>query len=101
MQLFTRVSPYPDSLSFPLSFFSFQPPCRALYCTTVAPCAAVDVSGRAGGSGHALGAAAAAAAAANQATEVPATSSGAKPPGRMAAVRKTKNLSAKCYRARV
>ena len=35
MQLFTRVSPNPDSLPFPLSFFSFQPPCRALYCTTV------------------------------------------------------------------
>ena len=34
MQLFTRVSPNPDSLSFPLSFFFFQPPCRALYCTT-------------------------------------------------------------------
>ena len=37
MQLFTRVSPNPDSLSFPLSFFSFQPPCRALYCTTPLP----------------------------------------------------------------
>ena len=29
------MSPNPDSLSFPLSFFSFQPPCRALYCTTM------------------------------------------------------------------
>ena len=36
MQLFTLVSPNPNSLSFPLSFFSFQPPCRALYCTTLA-----------------------------------------------------------------
>ena len=35
MQLFTRVSPNPDSLSFLLSFFFFQPPCRALYCTTI------------------------------------------------------------------
>ena len=35
MQLFTRVSPNPDSLSFSLSFFFFQPPCRALYCTTM------------------------------------------------------------------
>ena len=35
MKLFTRVSPNPDSLSFLLIFFSFQPPCRALYCTTV------------------------------------------------------------------
>ena len=34
MQLFTRVSPNPDSLSFPPSFFFFQPPCRALYGTT-------------------------------------------------------------------
>ena len=33
MQLFTRVSPNPDSLSYPLSFFSFSPSCRALYCT--------------------------------------------------------------------
>ena len=37
MQLFTRVSPNPDSLSYPLSFFSLQPPCRALYCTTLFP----------------------------------------------------------------
>ena len=36
MQLFTRVSPNPDSWSYPLSFFSFQPPRRALYCTTLA-----------------------------------------------------------------
>ena len=34
MQLFTRVPPNPDSLSFPLSFLPFQPPCRAPYCTT-------------------------------------------------------------------
>ena len=37
MHLFTRVSPNPDRLSYPLSFFSFQPPCRALYCTTYPP----------------------------------------------------------------
>ena len=41
MQLFTRVSPNPDSLSYPLSFFSFQPPCRALYCNTSRPWRAV------------------------------------------------------------
>ena len=35
MQLFTRVSANPDSLSYPRSFLSFQPPCRALYSTTV------------------------------------------------------------------